>query len=542
MQVESDADHSTRRTSLWAKGERALTVGRGTVALAAIVLLSLVFRVHMSQHASLWLDEVTTHLGVLMPWPKVLSGPSRAHPPLMYVLVKLAIKPFGDGETGLRSVSLFFGCVLLAAIFELCRELGLSIQRSLVVVATFALTPFFIRHATEARHYALLASFATLATTRALRLLRGQQSTADLLVFAACVVAMPATHYFGLAYAAALLGSVIFGVGLGWRHRSRQARQAVVGALLVCLVPLGYITQRAVKAGEFFGVGKGGGGAFPFNSELLREIPHEFSFFQTKAWQLALEPALALVGLVLLSRRLRGVARLLPLGLGVAPCVAALFVSAEHFMAPRYLSPSAVLYHLGACVALFAAVDGVRNARGAVVPSFAPYLGGLTFVGVLAMRLAEYPDGFGAGGDDYRGLQSYFNANLAKDTEVVAYPGLFGDLILRQEYGLDKKPIRLEKFEAVRGSDRYLIVEIHCDTAERREELETLIEQTFGLSAPAYRALPLVPLPHSIFQPAVAARIVQVPTRRWSPKKPAKRVPPALASPKAAQGARRDSE
>jgi hypothetical protein len=526
MQVETGADHSTRRASLWATGERALTAGRGSVALAAIVLLSLVFRVYMSQHASLWLDEVTTHLGVLMPWPEVLSGPSRAHPPLMYVLVKLAIKPFGDSETGLRSVSLFFGCVLLAATYELCRELGLSIQRSLVVVATFALTPFFIRHATEARHYALLASFAALATTRALRLLRGQQSTADLLMFAACVVAMPATHYFGLAYAVALLGSVILGVGLGWRQSSRQARRAVVGALLVCLVPLGYITLRAATAGKFFGVGKGGGGGFVFNSELLREIPHEFSFLDNTAWRLALEPALALVGLLLLSRQLRGVTRLLPLGLGVAPCVAALFVSAEHFMAPRYLAPSAILYHLGACVALFAAVDGVRNARGAVVPSLAPYLGGLTLVGLLAVRLVEYPNGFGAGGDDYRGFQSYFKANLAQDTAVVAYPGSFGELILGKEYRLDKKPISLEKFKASRGSNRYLIVEIHCDTAERRGELEALIEQTFGLSAPAFRALPLVPLPHSVFQPAVAARIVQAPNGRSPPKKPTKRAAP----------------
>ena len=155
-------------------------------------------------------------------------------------------------------------------------------------------------------------------------------------------------------------------------------------------------TSRSVqlRSGEFTSVGAIDTAAGPiFSSELLQDILHDFSFLTNEVWSVVLQPGLTLVGLVLLSRQLRGVARALPLGLGLAPCVAALFISGQHFIAARYLAPSAVFYHLGACVALFAAVDQIQLllARGKWPALLAPHVGGLVLIGFLAARLQEYP-------------------------------------------------------------------------------------------------------------------------------------------------------
>ncbi|HWZ92700.1 MAG TPA: glycosyltransferase family 39 protein, partial [Polyangiaceae bacterium] len=442
------------------------------MAVACVVLLSLAFRLHVSHECSLWLDEVSTHVHVLQSWPKVLYGPEPQHPPLMFVLVKVATNFLGTGETAMRSVSLFFGCILLVAVYDLCLELGLTVRRSVIVVSTLALSPFFIRHATEARQYAMFTAFSTLATARALRLLRGPVRTRDLVGFAINAVAAAATQYFGLAYALALLGSIAIGVAQQWKQTAMSRRLAAVGTLLGCLVPLGYLTLRAAALGRTYAVGEiGATGGPAFNSELLQDYLHSFSFLTNELWSVALQPGLTLVGLVLLSRQLRGVARTLPLGLGLVPCVAALFMSGQHFIAARYLAPSAVFYHLGACVALFAAVDRIRLAlaRGRLPALLAPYVGGFMLIGLLAARLREYPDGFGAGEEDYRALQRYFRAELARDTALVAYPGFFGELLLHKEYNVGTRLISLEKFRPLPGVNRYLIVEVAAN-AERHAE------------------------------------------------------------------------
>jgi len=501
--------------SLWTTIERATKARRGWVALAGIVLLSFAFRLHVARECSLWLDEVLTQIGALKPWPKVLGGPSKDHPPLMYLLVRVATDLVGSSETGLRSVSLLFGCVVLVALYELCLELGLTIWRALIVVSTLALSPFFIRHATEARHYAILAAFSTLATTRALRLLRGPQRARDLIGFAVSAVAAAATHYFGLAYALALLGLVSLGVAQRWSETPTSRRRAAPAALLVTLAPLGYLALRAAAVGRGYAVSEAGETASPeFNLQLPGEIAREFSFLANNVWWLELEAGLALVGLALFSRQLRGVARALPLGLGLAPCIAALFLSGQHSVAPRYLAPSLVLYHLGACNALFAAFDRLRLVLtpGGRLAWLAPSAGGLVLAGLLVARLREYPNGFGAGVDDYRGFQRYFSDKLARDTVLVAYPGPFGRLLLGSNSQGAARAVGLERLRPVRGVKRYLIVEIHSDTPARQAEIESLVDRAFGLPAQAWRSLPRVPVPHSTYQAAVTARLLQLPS------------------------------
>ncbi|MEO6599835.1 MAG: glycosyltransferase family 39 protein [Polyangiaceae bacterium] len=523
LKVEADG----RWAAIWTRVARAVTARGGVFALAGIVLGSFAYRLYVARICSLWLDEVNTYVDSFKSWPVVLEGSTREQPPLMYVVVKAVSAIFGTSDAGIRAVSLFFGCVLLVAAYELCLELGLTVGRSLLVVATLALSPFFIRHATEARQYAMVSALVTLATTRALRLLRGRVRVGDLVGFVGCASAGAYTHYFGLGYAVALLATVTIGIAPAWRQSSLPRRGLLVGMLSLLAVVLWFIAKRAASLAQHYAVGHSGARAWPaFNLGLMEVLSAQFSFLANVTWSFWIEPYLALVGIVLLSWRLRGFARLLPLGLGLSPCVGLLFISAEHFIAPRYVAPSAIWYHLGACVALFAAFDRLRGVLPRVgrAALLAPLVAGLALFGVLGARFHEYPVGFGAGIEDYRGLQRYFLKNLAGDTALVGYFGSYGELFFGKVYPIGSRPIRLENFRPVPGIDHYLVVEIHVDHPVRRRRLEALVAKKFGLSVEEWRSLPLLPLPHSIYQSAVHARIV---TFRGDPKaqQPKKRRP-----------------
>jgi len=525
MPFETGLSHRPSASSMWTKIERIITARRGAYALAVILLASLAFRVHVSNECSLWLDEMTTQTGVLKPWRAVLAGPSREHPPLMYVLVRLVFDLFGQSRTALRSVSLFFGCVMLYALYELCLELRLPVKRALIVAGTFALTPFIIRHATEARHYALLASFIILGMTRLLRLVRGRPRVRDLAGFVLCGMAAACTQYFGLAYAFALFGTLVLGIRPVWRRFSRAGRIALLPSLSALIAVLGVITLRAVDVGTRFAPRKASAAApdIRLNEQLFDEIIAQFSFMTYETWSWFVQPLLTFVGLALLSWRLRGVARLLPLGIGVAPGVAALFIPSSHFLTARYLAPSLVLCHLAAGIALFAAYDRLRAllAQGGRAWRAAPVVGWLALAGLVGARVHEFPNGYSAGGDDYEALQRYFDERLAQNTRVVVYVGYLGQILFDQEYRMVSRVIKLESFEPVPGIDRYLVVEVHAGA--RRAAFESLVQRKLGVSLEAWRALPLAELPHSVYQPPVKAHLVQLPSDFVPPPAPKSR-------------------
>ena len=477
------------------------------IALGVIVLASLAYRLHASRACSLWLDEDYTHTEVVRSWPAVLAGPEPVHPPLFFVLTKLALVPFGYSETGLRAVSLGFGCVLLVAVYWLCLELGLAAVRALVVVALLAITPFFIGHAIEARQYALYPALGTLALVFVLRLLREPNRLRHGVGFAASAAAMAATHYFGVAYACALLAVLVWGLFARRRELDHAPRRVLAAGLVVTalLGVLALLLAHAVALARFYGNHKAGRGSEPW-PVLLDALIAKFALVRGHTGE-RLELAFAVVGLALVSRSLRGVARTVLLPLTFVPCALSLCISSGHFVAPRYLAPSWVLYHVGACVALFALAERVRALLARVTPKVAPALAWLFLLVPVVPRLAEYPLEFGAGEDDYRGLERYFMAHLAPKTALVTFPGHAGIRMMEFEYPVNAPPIELEHFHGRSGIERYLIAEIHLP-ASRRAEFDHLIEKDFGLSAQAWRDTPFIDLPGTEYQRGVRARLL----------------------------------
>lgn len=485
--------------------------------LGLLVFASLIFRLYISSECSLWYDEITSTRGQAeKPWGRVLAGPVREYPPLFFIISKLGLSLLGPTPLGIRLFSLFFGCVLLLAAYALSRELGLSEERSLLAVVALSLCPFFLRHAVEGRHYSMMMALLTLAATFALRLLKDPTRVGSLAGFAVSGSLGAGSHYFAVPYVCVLVGVVV----LGWasarerpRLTPRQWAHVGVGLGVPTLVLL-RLLWSAVALQRWYATKEQPAPAM--NTDLARSILTSFSFLEHPVWAFGVQPALSLVGSWLLFRRLSGWARVVPLGLAFGPCLVAPFFSSGHFLAARYLAPSFVFYQLGAYVALFAAADRVAALHFAPAGygRFPALLGRLLLALPLLLRLAQYPEGYRAGKEDYAGLQRYFRQELAHDTRLVVFTGIHGERLVLMQYPVGSPPVPLERFEPVAGIRRYLLAEFQVDDRERRSKLEALVERHFGLQPATFRALPLVPLPHSSLQEPVVARLLELPARK----------------------------
>jgi hypothetical protein len=474
-----------------------------------IVGASLLLRLHVSRECSLWLDEAATARDAYAPWPILLHGPEREHPPLMFWLVRLATALFGRGDTGVRLISLLFGCVLLVAVDRLCLELEFSKARALIVTASLALTPFFVRHATEARQYAMAGALVTFAAVFALRLLRGPFTLRSLLGLAVCSVCAAATHFFALAYALALWGAVAVGTIRSWQLRalSRHEQRALAGVLAVSLLAFGAIGAEVVALAHFYASHSLGSQVHHHFS--APAIWQAFSFSTRPSWPVRLEAVLSALGLVLIAARLQNIAGIIPGSLAFAPLAVASVLSSGHALTPRYLFPSFVFYHLGAVTAVFGAFDLLTF----VVAYFGPFarraslLAWLVLLVPLALRLKEYPAGFGAGQLNYRGLQAYFQGARARDTALVVFVGYAGLSIMKTQYPVPHL-MSLEDFEPIPGIDRYLIAEFSSTDPHLSARLGPLLRRHFELSLGQWRALRLVRLPGTRFQLPPRARLI----------------------------------
>jgi hypothetical protein len=470
--------------------------------LACVVVASLVLRVHVSKQCSLWLDEVWTLRDASVAWPNLLRGPSREHPPLMYVLVRLTVDVFGTSALAVRGVSLFFGCALLVAVYRLALELELTRIEALLTVVSVALAPFFMRHATEARQYAMVSTFTTLELACVLRLLREPRDFAALVGVALTAAAAAATHYFGLVYGCALLGALAVGTFSSWRNavaaRRVSPRVAVVLGSLGLVLAL--VALRAAWLFIFYRTHTIG----PRPRDLEGDILTEFAFLPTRT-RPGVQVLLASLGLILLGARQRGIARVLPFAMGLPPLGLALLLSSGHAVAPRYLAPSWVLYQVGSAAAFVAVARALRASTRRWLRAAGTLLAAPLVLLPLVLRIEEYPEGYGTGALYYAGLQAFFHDSRGR-TALVVYPDFPGGFIMRWAYPVDAPLVALDHFEPVPGVRRYVVAEF--ERASRIPELEALVEKEFHVSPREWRRTPLVHLPHTAFQRPVRARML----------------------------------
>lgn len=132
------------------------------LALAAILIVAAVLRLHALGAASIWLDESTTWDQARRDFIAMLQSMAYdVHPPLYNSILHFFIRAFGDRETVLRLPSAISGVAAVAAIFWVGSLLD-GRAAGLLAAVLLCLSGFHIDYSQEARSYALLSLTAIL--------------------------------------------------------------------------------------------------------------------------------------------------------------------------------------------------------------------------------------------------------------------------------------------------------------------------------------------------------------------------------------------
>lgn len=130
------------------------------IALAIFATIALL----NAARASLWFDEAFSAYITQFNFAEIAAFTSAdVHPPFYYWLLKVWEMLFGTSDLAIRSMSVFFGGVVIVLSYLLTRRLfgRLSAGVSLVFLA---LSPMLIRYSDEARMYTVAAAIILLAT------------------------------------------------------------------------------------------------------------------------------------------------------------------------------------------------------------------------------------------------------------------------------------------------------------------------------------------------------------------------------------------
>lgn len=161
-----------------------------------LVLAAFNLRVFRLDLQSIWSDEG------LSIWRAshdlaALPGLSEAgiHPPLYDTLLHFWMQIAGRGEFSTRFLSLFFGVLSLAVIFQVGRLL-VGRSGAVLAVTVAAVSPFLIWYSQETRMYSPAMFFSLLAVWAALRWLHGAGKWAWLACYVLGAAAAAYTHYY----------------------------------------------------------------------------------------------------------------------------------------------------------------------------------------------------------------------------------------------------------------------------------------------------------------------------------------------------------
>jgi 4-amino-4-deoxy-L-arabinose transferase-like glycosyltransferase len=155
---------------------------------------------------------------------------SDVHPVVYYTALNGWMRVAGQSPLAVRALSVCAGIVTLALLFDLCRRL-FGRRAALVALALAALSPFHVYYSQEARMYAPLALWATLAAWCVARLAREARSWARYAGVLAVASALA-------LYMQSLAASFLLALGLGTLPRPRlfgRVAAAGVGAAALYL-------------------------------------------------------------------------------------------------------------------------------------------------------------------------------------------------------------------------------------------------------------------------------------------------------------------
>ncbi|NYH10139.1 glycosyltransferase family 39 protein [Pseudomonas moraviensis] len=171
---------------------------RTYLILGTAVLFGCYLRVRNIELDGLWLDEAFS-VAVSDPdndfFNVYKETMADVHPPFYQVLLWLFFKVFGYAEMTGRYLSMFFGVLLIPAMFFLGRQLFSS--RAGLICAWLATVNFYlVAYSQEARSYSLLVLLVVLSFIAFISVLH-KCSALNVALYALVVAMLVNTHYFG---------------------------------------------------------------------------------------------------------------------------------------------------------------------------------------------------------------------------------------------------------------------------------------------------------------------------------------------------------
>ncbi len=219
-------------------------------ALPGIIALAAVVRFATLDGQSFDHDEAVTAARVLHPslfdtLSAVVHG--ERSPPLYYVLAWGWSTAFGTGEVGLRSLSALFGTLTVPVAYLAARELVNRRPIALLAAAFVALNPYLVWYSQEARSYALMVLFATVALLFFARALN-RPDPHSLAMWGLASALAVCTHYFAVF----LIAPEAIWLVVGRTHR-RQAILTVAAVIAVglALIPLAIAQEGGGRRNGF---------------------------------------------------------------------------------------------------------------------------------------------------------------------------------------------------------------------------------------------------------------------------------------------------
>ncbi|MFN7160965.1 MAG: glycosyltransferase family 39 protein [Candidatus Gracilibacteria bacterium] len=151
----------------------------------------------------IWYDEAYSGIAIRLPWGELWNKVIHdVHPPLYYLLLKIWSIFWGSDTFSIRSFSMLLHVLSLFLFFHIAKFYLDKI--AYLATAVFALSPFFLGYATEARMYTLLCFFVFAGALLLFRFQYQQKKYITLILSSICFALGALTHYFGLlAFASA---------------------------------------------------------------------------------------------------------------------------------------------------------------------------------------------------------------------------------------------------------------------------------------------------------------------------------------------------
>jgi mannosyltransferase len=233
------------------------------VWLVLVLWLAWALRLYHLGSMSIWWDESLSWDRATSPLVNILSNTiyiqnvatRDLHPPLYFLLLHFAILAAGATEFALRFLSAYANLLTLAMLYPLTRLLCKNKLVAWLTVLFAALAPFYVWYSQEARPYALVLLWSTLAVYALLRWLKTNPSSGRawfsrwFMIFAVALILTLVTHYLSfvlLPFFAATM--FIFGDRVrAWRARMFSPVTLTAAAMLAAFGTILFLLPRSVQ-------------------------------------------------------------------------------------------------------------------------------------------------------------------------------------------------------------------------------------------------------------------------------------------------------